>query len=55
MDMEMLLWQVIFFIYILGTLTQDSGVKEEYTGDWVEDKMEGEGIYKYKSGAEYEG
>ena len=30
-------------------------VREEYKGTWVEDKMDGFGVYKYISGAIYRG
>ena len=37
-----------------GTTAHEKG-NEEYRGTWVEDKMEGYGIYKYTSGAIYSG
>mmetsp|Transcript_9362 Transcript_9362/g.13939 ORF Transcript_9362/g.13939 Transcript_9362/m.13939 type:complete len:289 (-) Transcript_9362:35-901(-) len=33
----------------------DSFLKEEYEGEWLDDKMHGYGVYKYLSGAVYEG
>jgi len=37
-----------------GTTAHEKG-NEEYRGTWVEDKMEGYGVYKYTSGAIYSG
>jgi hypothetical protein len=42
-------------VVIASTLTKDSSQKEEYTGEWFEDAMQGEGTYRYKSGAVYSG
>jgi hypothetical protein len=42
-------------LVVSSTLSTENGVKEEYSGSWVEDRMEGEGTYKYKSGAIYIG
>lgn len=37
-----------------GTTAHEKG-NEEYRGNWVEDRMEGTGVYKYTSGAIYSG
>lgn len=37
-----------------GTTAHEKG-NEEYRGSWVEDQMDGYGIYKYTSGAIYSG
>ena len=37
-----------------GTTVYEKG-NEEYNGNWVKDKMEGYGVYKYTSGAIYSG
>lgn len=42
-------------IIVGSTLTAENEQKESYTGQWVEDRMEGEGEYFYKSGAIYSG
>lgn len=42
------------YIVHAGVTTGDS-IREEYRGSWVEDRMEGYGVYKYISGAIYRG
>lgn len=42
-------------LVVSSTLSTENEAKEEYTGNWVEDRMDGEGTYKYKSGAIYIG
>lgn len=42
-------------VIIASTLSNEVGQKEEYEGEWVEDRMEGDGTYNYKSGAQYSG
>jgi hypothetical protein len=37
-----------------GATSHEKG-NEEYSGNWVNDKMEGYGVYKYTSGAIYSG
>ena len=45
---------LIFSICFAGTTAHEQG-NEEYRGTWVEDKMNGFGVYKYTSGAIYSG
>lgn len=45
----------VFKVAIKGTLSSDIDQKEEYTGDFENDQMCGEGVYIYKSGAIYRG